>query len=343
MAKTTSGITFASLMQQLQLRQYAPIYLLMGDESYYIDKVVEFMENNILNEADREFNQIIHYANDKTEANVDLVSAVINEARRYPMMGDKQVIFLRECQSLDKKNLFDKLALYLENPQPTSIIVLTYKHGSADKRKKWVSAVEKVGVVFESKKLYENEASIFITDCAKKNDLKISPDANRLLLELVGTDLTQIESIMKKFSIMLTKDRTITPEIVEQTTGVNKDYTPFELLTAIINGDARKANRIILNTSANIVAIIAILFNYFSNLFIYEYMADHSPAHVASVLKINPYRVKEFEMGVKRFTKMKCFKIIGYLREYDCKSKGIGAAGTPDVDLLKELIYKILN
>ena len=186
MAKTTSGITFASLMQQLQLRQYAPIYLLMGDESYYIDKVVEFMENNILNEADREFNQIIHYANDKTEANVDLVSAVINEARRYPMMGDKQVIYLRECQSLDKKNLFDKLALYLENPQPTSIVVLTYKHGSADRRKKWVQAVEKVGVVFESKKLYENEVSVFIADAAKKNNLKITADASRLLLELVG-------------------------------------------------------------------------------------------------------------------------------------------------------------
>jgi DNA polymerase-3 subunit delta len=274
---------------------------------------------------------------------VDLVSAVINEARRYPMMGDKQVIFLRECQSLDKKNLFDKLALYLENPQPTSIIVLTYKHGTADRRKKWVSAIDKVGVVFESKKLYENEASVFITDTAKKNDLKITADASRLLLELVGADLTQIESIMKKFSIMLTKDRTITPELVEQTTGVNKDYTPFELLTAIINGDARKANRIILNTSANIVAIIAILFNYFSNLFIYEYMPDHSPANVASTLKINPYRVKEFEQGAKRFNKMKCFKIIGYLREYDCKSKGIGAANASDVDLLKELIFKILN
>ena len=343
MAKTTSGITFASLMQQLQLRQYAPIYLLMGDESYYIDKVVEFMEKNILDEADREFNQIIHYANDKTEANVDLVSAVINEARRYPMMGDKQVIFLRECQSLDKKNLFDKLALYLENPQPTSIVVLTYKHGSADRRKKWVQAVEKVGVVFESKKLYENEVSVFIADAAKKNNLKITADASRLLLELVGADLTQIESIMKKFSIMLTKDKTITPELVEQTTGVNKDYTPFELLAAIINGDARNANRIILNTSANIVAIIAILFNYFSNLFIYEYMTDHTPAHVASELKINPYRVKEFEAGAKRFNKMKCFKIIGYLREYDCKSKGLGSAGTADVDLLKELIFKILN
>ena len=343
MAKTTSGITFASLMQQLQLRQYAPIYLLMGEESYYIDKIVEFMENNIIDESVREFNQIVHYGNDKTDAKVDLVSAVINEARRYPMMGDKQLILLKECQSLDKKNVFDKLALYLENCQTTSIIVLTYKHGTADRRKKWVQAIEKVGVVFESKKLYENEASAFINDCAKKNDLKITPDANRLLLELVGADLTQIESIMKKFSIMLTKDRNITPQLVEQTTGVNKDYTPFELLSAIINGDARKAHRVILNTSSNIVAIIAILFNYFSNLFIYEYMPDHSPANVAQVLKINPYRVKEFEAGAKRFNKMKCFKIIGYLREYDCKSKGIGSAGTADVDLLKELIFKILN
>lgn len=343
MAKKTNGITYSQLKRNLELRQYAPIYLLMGDEPYYIDKIVNYMAETVLSEEEKDYNQTVRYANDRTDAKSDVLTDVIKEARSTPLVGNYKLIFLKECQFLDKKNYFDTLAFYLEKPSPTSIIVLTYKGGTVDKRKKWFTAIEKCGVVFESNRLYENEASTFITECASKNGLKIIPDANNLLLELIGPDLTLIESIMNKFSIMLTKDKTITAELVEKTTGVNRDYTPFELLTAIINGDARKANRIILNTSANIVVIIAVLFNYFSNLFIYEYMTDHTPANVASVLKISPYRIKEYEAGAKRFNKMKCFKIIGYLREYDCKSKGIGVANASDVDLLKELIFKILN
>jgi DNA polymerase-3 subunit delta len=287
-------------------------------------------------------NLSVRYGNDiKTNKNGDIIGAIINDAQRYPMLSDYQVVILKEAQTVDKKDVFDKLQFYLQKPQPKTILIIAYKYGTIDKRKKWLQVATQMGVVFESKKLYENQVEDFIHQQLKSYKLSIQPDATRLLLELAGTDLSLIECIIQKFSILLTNDRTISCQLLEQTTGMSKKYSTFELQDALIAGNVLKANQIILNTNEPIQRIIATLFTYFSNLMSYLYMADKSRA--AELLRIQPWALRNYEAGARRFSKMQTFKIIGYLREYDGKSKGIGTADNDDTKLLKELVYKILH
>lgn len=336
------GLTYASILKQIELRQFAPIYVLMGEEPYYINKIVNALENAILTEEEKLMNLTVRYGNDiKTSKNSDIVGTIINDAQRYPMLSEYQVVILKEAQNVDKKDVFDKLQFYLQKPQPNTILIIAYKYGTIDKRKKWLQAAAQIGVVFESKKLYENQVEDFIYTQLKQHKLSMEQDAVRLLLELAGSDLSLIESIVQKFSILLSSGQQITCQLLESTTGMSKKYSTFELQDALISGNVLKANQIILHTNEPIQRIIATLFTYFSNLMIYHYLADKSQA--ASVLRIQPWALRNYEAGARRFSKMKTFTIIGYLRQYDGKSKGIGTADNTDIHLLKELVYKILH
>ena len=336
------GLTYVSILKQIELRQFAPIYVLMGEEPYYINKIVEALENGILSEEEKTMNLSVRYGNDiKTNKNGDIIGAVINDAQRYPMLSDYQVVILKEAQTVDKKDVFDKLQFYLQKPQPQTILIIAYKYGTIDKRKKWLQVASQMGIVFESKKLYENQVEDFIYQQLKSHKLSMQPDAVRLLLELAGTDLSLIESIIKKFSILLTDSREISCSLLEQTTGMSKKYSTFELQDALIAGNVLKANQIIHHTNEPIQRIIATLFTYFANLMAYHYLPDKS--NVAGALRIQPWAVRNYEAGAKRFSKMKTFLIIGYLRQYDGKSKGMGTADNDEKKLLKELIYKILH
>lgn len=329
-------------MKQIELKQFAPIYVLMGEEPYYINKLVEALENNILTEDEKVMNLTVRYGNDmKSNKNSDIVGTLINDAQRYPMLSEYQVVILKEAQNVDKKDVFDKFAFYLQKPQPQTILIIAYKYGTIDKRKKWLQTATKLGVVFESKKLYENQVEDFIYQQLKQHKLSMETDAVRLLLELAGSDLSLIESIVTKFSILLTDGQKITSSLLEKTTGMSKKYSTFELQDALINGQVLKANQIILHTNEPIQRIIATLFTYFSNLLIYQYLKDKSQA--ASVLRVQPWALRNYEAGARRFSKMKTFQIIGYLRQYDGKSKGVGTADNNEVNLLKELVYKILH
>lgn len=335
-------MTYASIMKQISLRQFAPIYVLMGEEPYYINKITEALESTILTEDEKLMNLTVRYGNDiKTNKQGDIVGALINDAQRYPMMSDYQVVILKEAQTIDKKEALDKLQYYLQKPQSNTILIIAYKYGTIDKRKKWLQTAAQLGIVFESKKLYENQVEEFVHQQLREHQLSIQPDATRLLLELAGTDLSLIESIIEKFSILLDKNSTISCELLEKTTGMSKKYSTFELQDALIAGNVLKANQIILNTNEPIQRIIATLFSYFSNLMAYHYLPD--PKQAASALRIQPWAVRNYEAGAKRFSKMKTYKIIGYLREYDGKSKGIGTVDNDDTNLLKELVYKILH
>lgn len=324
------------------MKQYAPIYVLMGEEPYYINKIVEALEANILSEDEKMMNLTVRYGNDvKSNKNGDIVGHIINDAQRYPMMSEYQVVILKEAQTVDKKDVFDKLQFYLQKPQPQTILIIAYKYDTIDRRKKWMQVADQMGVVFESKKLYENQVEQFIQEQLRQHQLQMDTDAVRMLLELAGSDLSLIESIVQKFSILLTDKKNITAELLEKTTGMSKKYSTFELQDALIAGNVVKANQIILHTNEPIQRIIATLFTYFSNLMSYLYMADKSRA--AELLRIQPWALRNYEAGARRFSKMQTFKIIGYLREYDGKSKGIGTADNDDTKLLKELVYKILH
>ena len=324
------------------MKQYAPIYVLMGEEPYYINKIVEALEANILSEDEKMMNLTVRYGNDvKSNKNGDIVGHIINDAQRYPMMSEYQVVILKEAQTVDKKDVFDKLQFYLQKPQPQTILIIAYKYDTIDRRKKWMQVADQMGVVFESKKLYENQVEQFIQEQLRQHQLQMDTDAVRMLLELAGSDLSLIESIVQKFSILLTDKKNITAELLEKTTGMSKKYSTFELQDALIAGNVVKANQIILHTNEPIQRIIATLFTYFANLMSYLYMADKSRA--AELLRIQPWALRNYEAGARRFSKMQTFKIIGYLREYDGKSKGIGTADNDDTKLLKELVYKILH
>lgn len=330
-------VTYQDILQQLQLRQFSPIYLLMGEEPYYLDKLTDYFESNILSEDEKLMNQVVYYGKDAQ------VETIINEAMQFPLMSPYRLVILKEAQTLDNKNKLDLLEHYLKQPAPSTILVITYKYGTIDRRKKWIQQAEKFGVVLDSKKLRDYQVTTFIVSLAKSVKLSIDEEAVAMLIEFIGTDLTQLESVINKFDILLITNRRVTTEIIEKTIGISKDYTAFELVNALIAKDVVRSNRIIMHTTSAIQQIISILFNYFSGLMIYHYLQNKSKDNVVAQLRINPYFVKDYELGARNFSKMKTFKTIGYLREYDAKSKGVNNTSANDLDLLKELIYKILH
>lgn len=340
MAKSTSKYTFQDIMTDLRRKSYSPVYFLMGEEPYYIDKISDFLEDNVLDEAEKDFNLTVLYGKD-----VD-IDMVINTAKRYPMMAERQVVIVREAQQI--KN-WDNLAFYLQNPLKSTILCFCYKYGKPDGRKKWVTELNNTGVVFESKKLYENQVGQWIREYLAIKNVKVSDKAEVMLTEFLGTDLSKIVNEIDKLLITKPADNHfITPELIEQNIGISKDYNVYELEDALIHRDVLKANRIIRyfgdNNKANPLPMVLInLFSFFSNLMIYHYLPSKDSSTVASALKINPYFVQNYAKAAQVFNAWKTMNIISNIRETDARSKGIGDTGTEHVELLKELIFKSLH
>ena len=315
-----------------------PIYFLYGEEPYYIDKIAQFIENNVLSEEEKGFNQMVFYGK---EISID---EIVGNAKRYPMMAERQVVIIKEAQELSRT--IEQLNAYVENPQPTTVLVVCYKYKKLDKRKKLFKTITKQGVLFESKKLYENQASEWLRKVLQGKGYSISHKAAILLVEYLGTDLSRISKEMDKLTLVLPKETQITPAEIEQHIGISKDYNNFELKKAIGERDILKANRIINYFAQNpkdnpFVLTITLLHNFFSQLLQYHGLNDHSPKAVASALRINPYFVGEFQTAAKNFPMKKASAIVSHLREMDLKGKGVGATAMPPKDLLKELIAKI--
>ena len=333
-------LTYQQIIKQIHERKFAPVYLLMGEEPYYIDLITNLIENTALTPDEQTMNQIVRYGKDTD------VKTIINECRRFPMMSSHQVIFLKEAQMMDK---IEELELYLQKPQPTTILVIAYKYKSADKRKKWSLLAEQHGVVYNSQKLRDYELPTFIENLLKEKNIGIDTKGVNMLTEFVGNDLSQLTSVINKLSILLPQDKKIiTPELIEKNIGISKDYNAFELINALINRDVLKSNRIALYFGQNekehpIQATLAVLFNYFANLMCYHYLTNKDNANVVKELRINPYFVKDYVLGAKNFNKMQNFKIISYIREYDAKSKGICNSSASGGELIKELVFKILH
>ena len=336
------NITYDRLMADLQQGKYLPVYYLMGEEAYYIDKVENFMEKNILPEEERDFNQMVLFGADVN------MHQVIENAMRYPMMAERQVIIVKECQNLKDT---EPLEQYLQRPMPSTVLVFCHKGGSLDKRKKLPSMLTKSdkAVLFESKKLREQQLPQFIIDYLKSQGVAIDARAASIIAGAIGADLNRLVSELDKLKVGLyDKQQTVTPEIVERSIGVSKDFNVFELKNAIIAKDAFKANQIIDYFDRNpkagsIYNILPVLFRYFSDLMQAHYAPKKDEQSLAAWLEISPWGVRDYITGMRQFTATKTLQIIGKFREIDAKSKGLDNPNTPPEELLKELIFFILH
>jgi DNA polymerase-3 subunit delta len=331
-------------MSELQSRHYHPVYLLTGDEPYFLDVISDYISENVLSETEKTFNQSIMYGRDTS------VYTVLDAAKRFPMMSSYQVVVVKEAQNLKE---IDKLQFYFEKPLKSTVLVICYKD-KGDKRLKLFKNLDKNKDIafFESKKLYDYQVHVWINNYLTEKGLSIVPVAATLLTEYIGTELNKIVNEINKLLISLpASEKKITVDHIEKNIGISKEYNVFELNKAIGEKNILKANRIINHFARNpkakeneTVDVVRSLYsNFFIKLLKYHYLTDKSPTAVSTALSIHSYFVKEYELASLKYSAPKIIQIISILREYDLKAKGVGNTSTSDGDLLKELVYKIIH
>lgn len=348
------------ILLDLKRKIYKPIYFLCGEEAYYIDLISDYIENHVLDEADREFNQNVVYGKD-----ADLVS-ILGLAKQFPMMSEHQVVIVKEAQNIkelnksssgDSESKSDKSSSntasqqflsYINNPQPTTILVFAFKYKSIDKRSAVAKALQKHAVFLETSKLYDNQVPEWITNYVKDKNYSISPKASFLLAEFLGNDLSKITNEINKLVINIPEGSEITYELVGDNIGISKEYNVFELQDALAKKDILKANRIINYFSSNEkehppVLVISSLFSYFSKILKYHFIPDKSKFAAAQALGVNPFFVDGYAKAAGQYNTNKLKHIFSYLKEIDLKTKGVDNSGIENGELMKELIFKILH
>lgn len=343
MAEKKATVTFDAIMRDLKSGKYAPVYILMGDESYYIDRITDYIAENVLDPDDRDFNQTVVFGADTTAAQV------VDMAKGYPVMpAAHRVVIVKEAQGL--KSL-DALERYFEKPLASTLLVIAYKNGSIDRRKKVVGKAEAVGVVFESKKKRDYELPAFIETYLKKNHVAIDPKSAAMIAEHIGADLSRLISELDKVMISLPDDnRRVTPDIVEREIGVSKEFNIFELRTAIIERNVFKANQIVKYFDKNpkagsLFSCLPLLYTFFQNLMVAFYAPDkNNDNNLAAFLELKSvWALKDYRVGMRNFSAMKTLQILAKIRETDAKSKGLDSLNTSTDDLMRELIFFILH
>ena len=344
MAKNES--TYEGICQDIRSKKFAPVYVLMGDEPFFIDQITDLLLENVLDESERDFNQVMLYG-----ADIDAVT-IINAARRFPMMSKYQLIVVREAQLVRD---IEVLASYVKKPLMSTVLVLNYKYKTLDRRKSLATATDKVGVLFESKKIPDKipdyKMPAFITSLMQQRSIGVDGKAAQMLADFLGNNLSRLSKELDKLVLLLPENgaKRITPELVEQNVGISKEYNNFELLKAIATKDVLKANRIAQYFEKNpknnpIQATLPVLFNYFSNLLICYYAKDRSENGLMAALGLRgAFQVKDYVLGMRNYPAMKVFNIIHDIRITDARSKGVDNSSASDAELLKELLYKILH
>jgi DNA polymerase-3 subunit delta len=331
---------FDQILNDLKNKIYHPIYLFMGDESYYIDLLTDYISKHVLTEAEMTFNQMMFYGKDAE------VRSIIDAARRFPMMANYHVVIVREAQELKK---IEELIFYVEKPLKSTILVINYKYSTLDKRTKFYKALAGNAEILESKKLYDNQVPDWIVNFLRKDGISIDAEAAVLLTEFLGNDLSKMAHELEKLRLVLPEGTTLINKLhIERNIGISKDYNNFELTKALGQKNVLKANRIADYFGKNpkaapFTVTIQVLFSFFSKVLTYHFLTDKSKSAVASNLGVNPYFVSEYEQAAKKYNPSKTVAIISYLREYDMKSKGVGSSSVPDGELLRELLFKILH
>jgi DNA polymerase-3 subunit delta len=333
-------MTFEEIFKQLNEKIYRPIYFLMGEEPYFIDRITEHIAEHMLTEEEKTFNQMILYGKDTD------ITTVINTARRFPMMASHQVVIVREAQNLER---IEDLIHYVENPLESTLLVINYKYKKLDKRKKLFKALEKNSILFDSKRLYDEKIPPWINSYLRSRGKKIEPKAAVILTEYLGNDLGKIANELDKLIIVLKAEQDIiTSADIERNIGISKDYNNFELNNALAQRNVLKANRIVQYFGSNqknhpIILTITSIYQFFSKVLKYHFLTDKSSRNVASALGIQPFFIREYEMAARNYNTAKTVRVISLLREYDLKSKGFGNVSAVPGELLKELIYKIIH
>ncbi len=334
-------MTFEQIITNIKSRDFKPVYLLMGDEPYYIDELTSLFIDTVLPEEERDFNQTILYGMETD------VKSVITLARSFPMMSEHQLVVIKEAQNLSK---IEELEVYAKNPLHTTILILNYKNGTLDKRKKLYAEIEKHGVVFESKKIPEYKIPGFIASYVQTKGLGIDQKSAQMLSDYLGNDLSKLTNEIAKLLIAIPPDqKRITAELIEENIGISKDFNNFELLKAIVEKDVFKINQIADYFAKNpknnpLVMTMSVLFNFFSNLMVCYWAKNKTEQGIATELGFkNPYQAKDYVQALKNYNAFKSMEIIGLLRIYDGKSKGVGNISASDGELLKELLYKITH
>jgi len=331
---------FDLILDQLRKKIYHPVYFLCGEEPYYIDVISDYIEKNVLSEAEKGFDQLVFYGKD-TE-----VVTVLEAARRFPMMAARQVIIVKEAQSCTN---LESLVKYMNFPSPATLLVVNYKYGKPDGRTDVAREISKKSVFLESKKLKEYQIPSWVGELVKSRGYNITPQASQMLIDFLGNDLSKIANELDKMFIILSPGSRISPEDVEKNIGISREYKVFELTDALGACYVLKANRIISYSAMNpkalpINVVINNVFNYFSKIFKIHFLNDKSEQNLKDKLGIHPFFAKGYLNALRRYNKTKVFEIMGIIREYDMKSKGVESTSAVEAsDLLKEMIYKILH
>lgn len=338
---TTTQSSFNAIRSDIMQRRFKPVYLLMGDEAYFIDALTELLSSTVLTETEKDFNMLTFYG---VDADVNLIIA---SARRFPMMAEYQLIIVKEAQNLDK---FELLDLYAKNPMHSTILVINYKHGTVDKRKAVIKSIQKIGEVFESKKLYDNQIPAFIQSWLKEKEITIDDKSAQMLTDYVGNDISKLIPQLQKLEVSLPEmQRRITSEMIEKNVGISKDYNNFELQKAIISKNVVMANRIVDYFDKNpkdnpMIATVAVLFNYFSNLLECYWLPQKDEQSVMNALQMkSSFFVRDYMTGLRNYNAQKVMQIISDLRTFDARSKGVDNVSISQGDLLKELVYRIMH
>ena len=339
----TKIATFESIMHDLMERKFLPVYFLMGEESYYIDKISDYIADHVLAPDERDFNQTVMFGSDVT------ASQVVDAARRYPMMSEYQVVIVKEAQNIKQTDALEK---YFKQPMKSTILVMCHKNGNVDGRKReYVKAIREAGVLFESKKLRDRDLPSFIEGYLRRKEVAIDPKSTQIIADSIGADLSRLTGELDKLMLSLPENnRRVTPQVVEDQIGVSKDFNAFELRDAVVNRNVFKANQIVKYFDENpkagsLYSFLPMLFNYFQNLMIAFYAPKkQSQEGVAEWLELrSPWAAKDYMTGMRNYSGMKVMQIISKIREIDAKSKGLDNPNTPPGDLMKELIFYILH
>lgn len=340
-AKKSAAVTYESLIRDVRAGDVKPVYYLMGEESYYIDRVAEFIVDSLLKPEERDFNLLTLFG---SETNVD---AVINAAKGFPMGAQRLLVLVKEAQGLSN---IERLEFYLAHPQPSTVLVVCHKNGTLDRRKKIASLIEKQGVLFESKKLYDSQLPTFVRDYLKRRHLAIEPSAALMMAEYIGSDLNRMAGELDKLCIAVSPtENTVTTALVARNIGISKDFNIFELQDALVQKDVLKANRIAnyfdKNQKSNpIQKTLPALFKFFSNLMLAYYSPDKSERGIAAWVGLSDWQVRRSIMpAMAKYSGVKVMKIIGEIRRADARSKGVGNPSTSNGEIMKELLFFILH
>lgn len=331
---------FEQILDNLKKKIYHPVYFLCGEEPYYIDIISDYIEENVLTKEEKGFDQSVCYGKDTG------ITTVLETARRYPMMANQQVIIAKEAQSW--KDLAP-LTRYLKAPSKTTILVISYKYNKPDGRTTEGREIREKTVFLETKKLKDYQVTAWVENYIRNKGYTIAPQASQMMNDFLGSDLSKIVNEVNKLFIIVKPGSKITPDDVENNIGISKEYNNWELWDALGEKNILKANRIISNFGADpgkypFNKIAGPLFSYFCKLFEYHFLPDKSEKSVAAAFSVHPFVVKSYIEAAKRYNKTRLFEIIGIIREYDMKSKGLeSATGVSSSDLMKEMVYKILH